>query len=117
MNDVQAQVAQMAADYQMAQRPSILEPHHDAVILLRAKEASYDAIADMLQDSGVTVSPHTVRRFCRRYSAEIKRRRQDMAIGKNTASPPSAPTSMPATTTETSSPSRPRPVRDLRGPV
>ncbi len=59
----------------VARHASILEPYKEGVLLLRAKDASYENIATTLNGNGLQVSAATIRKFCLRYGAEIKRLR------------------------------------------
>ena len=61
--------------HQVARHSSILEPYKDGVLLLRAKDASYENIAATLNGNEIKVSAATIRKFCLRYGAEIKRLR------------------------------------------
>ena len=51
----------------------MLDKHKDAILLLRARGASYPAITQIVQSYGVTVGDGTIARFCRQHEAEIKR--------------------------------------------
>jgi hypothetical protein len=51
----------------------VLEPLKEAILLLRAKYATYDTITETLNKNGVKVSEASVRRFCRTYYNDIKR--------------------------------------------
>src|SRR5450631_1385567 len=73
-----AEILNIAKQYQrVARHSSILEPFKDGVLLLRAKDASYENIATTLNGNGINVSAPTIRKFCLRYSAEIKRLRSE----------------------------------------
>jgi transcription termination factor Rho len=61
--------------HQVARHASILEPFKEGVLLLRAKDASYENIAATLNGNEIKVSAATIRKFCLRYGAEIKRLR------------------------------------------
>lgn len=68
------QILNLAQKYQPSSRhASLLEPYKEAVLLLRAKDASYESIATILNDNEVNVSAGTIRKFCLRHDAEIKR--------------------------------------------
>jgi hypothetical protein len=57
----------------------LLDKHKDAILLLRARGASYPAITQILQSYGVSIGDGTVARFCRQHETEIKRlRAKDM---------------------------------------
>jgi hypothetical protein len=117
MSDIQDKIAKAADAYNPSgKRASLLDPHRDSVIVLRAKGASFETIADILDENGVTVSIHTVRRLCRRNAAEIRRRRQEILSMKEDNPP--APTEPTAANPPAASPRPPgKPKRDLRGPV
>lgn len=71
-------ILNIAKQYQSVPRhPSILEPFKEGVLLLRAKDASYECIAATLNSNGFKVSAATIRKFCLRYPAEIKRLRNE----------------------------------------
>jgi transcription termination factor Rho len=71
-----AEILNIAKQYQQVVRhSSMLEPFKEGVLLLRAKDASYENIATRLNDNGLKVSAATIRKFCLRYGAEIKRLR------------------------------------------
>ena len=73
-----AEILNIAKQYQhVARHSSILEPFKDGVLLLRAKDASYENIATTLNGNGINVLAATIRKFCLRYGAEIKRLRND----------------------------------------
>jgi len=57
----------------------VLEPHKEAILLLRAKYASYEKIAELLNERGIKVSVATVRKFCRKYQEEAQRLRAEIA--------------------------------------
>jgi transcription termination factor Rho len=71
-----AEILNIAKQYhQVARHSSILEPYKDGVLLLRAKDASYENIAATLNGNEIKASAATIRKFCLRYGAEIKRLR------------------------------------------
>ena len=73
-----AEILNIAKQYQrVARHSSLLEPFKDGVLLLRAKDASFENIATTLNDNGINVSAATIRKFCLRYGAEIKRLRNE----------------------------------------
>ncbi len=73
----------------LAQQQSLLENFKAPVLLLRAKYASYERIADLLQEKKVRISVATVRTFCRKYDADMKRLRLELeGHGEPVADPP-----------------------------
>jgi len=53
----------------------LLERHHATVLMLRAKDATFSQIQDLLALHGVSVSESSITRFCRKHRAEIQRLR------------------------------------------
>jgi DNA-binding MurR/RpiR family transcriptional regulator len=51
----------------------LLERHRAAVLTLRAKDATFSQIQDLLSEHGVIVSESIITRFCRKHCAEIQR--------------------------------------------
>jgi DNA-binding MurR/RpiR family transcriptional regulator len=100
----------------------LLERHRAAVLTLRAREASYTQIQDLLKEHHVFVSEPAIARFCRKYRDELQRLRllleqeTDAAPASSPAAKPPAPISTvsitPNSTAHTS-----RKMRDLRGEV
>jgi transcription termination factor Rho len=73
-----SEILNIAKQYQhVARHSSILEPFKDGVLLLRAKDASYESIATTLNGNGINVSAATIRKFCLRHTSEIKRLRSE----------------------------------------
>jgi len=73
-----AELLQFAENYQHNPNQHIvLDPYQDAVLLLRAKYATYDTITETLRSKGVQVSEATVRNFCRRHHDEMKKLRAE----------------------------------------
>src|ERR1019366_10673481 len=73
-----ADILNIAKQYQhVARHSSLLEPFKDGVLLLRAKDASYENIATTLNGNGINVSAATIRKFCLRHTSEIKRLRSE----------------------------------------
>jgi hypothetical protein len=67
---------QLAESFDPGQgRRSVLHQYKRGVILLRAKHATYEKIAAMLEKVGVKTSLFSVSRFCRQHRAEIKKLR------------------------------------------
>jgi hypothetical protein len=63
-------------------RRSVLHQYKRGVILLRAKHATYEKIAAMLEKVGVKTSLFSVSRFCRQHRAEIKKLRVQLESRK-----------------------------------
>jgi DNA-binding MurR/RpiR family transcriptional regulator len=92
----------------------LLERHRATVLMLRAKDATFSQIQDLLAQHGVTVSESSITRFCRKHLAEIQRLRLQLEqeVDLPSGSPPlraTVPTDLPLTQS--------RKMRDLRGPV
>src|ERR1700761_7162307 len=89
-----------------------LERHRATVLTLRAKDATFSQIQDLLAQHDVAVSESSITRFCRKHRAEIQRLRlqleQEFDV-PSTSSPIMPPTAQPLTQS--------RKMRDLRGPV
>jgi hypothetical protein len=82
--ELQADLAKVAAGYNHSVlQQAVLENYRDSIILLRAKYASYEKIAELLNERGIKVSVATVRKFCRKYLDESQRLRAEIA--ENTA--------------------------------
>lgn len=98
-----------------------LESKRNAVLTLRAKDASYPQIQDLLKAHGIEVTESAVARFCRKYRGQIQRLR--LNLEQETVSLEALPATKPATffppVSPTSTPivSPSRKLRDLRGPV
>ena len=95
-----SEVFKFAQEYQHnPNQHVVLEPLKDAILLLRAKYATYDTITETLNKNGIKVSEASVRRFCRTYYNEVKRlqhevnrKRREAASGQeNSTRPSSAP--------------------------
>jgi transposase-like protein len=66
--ELQADLAKVAAEYNHSVlQQAVLENYKDSILLLRAKYASYEKIAELLTERGIKVSVATVRKFCRKY--------------------------------------------------
>ena len=89
-----------------------LERHRSTVLTLRAKDATFSQVQDLLAQHGVIVSESSITRFCRKHRAEIQRLRlqleQDFDV-PSTSTPVTPLTAQPLT--------QRRKMRDLRGPV
>ena len=90
----------------------LLERHRATVLMLRAKDATFSQIQDLLAQNGVIVSESSIRRFCRTHRAETQRLRLQLEqeFDLRSGSPPipaTAPTAL----------AQGRKIRDLRGPV
>jgi len=90
-----------------------LERHRSTVLTLRAKDATFSQIQDLLAQHGVIVSESSITRFCRKHRAETQRLRLqleqefDLPFGSPSIT---APAPVPP-------PTQGRKIRDLRGPV
>jgi DNA-binding MurR/RpiR family transcriptional regulator len=89
-----------------------LERHRSTVLTLRAQDATFSQVQDLLAQHGVIISESSITRFCRKHRAEIERLRlqleQDFDV-PSTSTPVTPATAQPLTQ------SRKR--RDFRGPV
>ncbi len=119
-NEVHAELKEFANSYQhSANQQSTLEPHKEAILLLRAKYASYEIITEELTKRGIKISVASVRKFCRRHNAAMRRLRHDIEAGTQAgavAKPsPTAPDAAPSLPLE---PARPplAPEIGKRGP-
>ena len=91
-----------------------LERHGATVLMLRAKDATFSQIQDLLAQHGVIVSESSITRFCRKHRAEIQRLRLQLEQQIDLPSPsPFNPVTASAALPLIQS----REVRDLRGPV
>ncbi len=80
--DINAALLETAREYQHSVTPqAVLEPYKYAILLLRAKYASYETITEILTAHGVQISDATVRKFCRRHHPEMKRLRATLDAG------------------------------------
>jgi DNA-binding MurR/RpiR family transcriptional regulator len=92
----------------------LLERHRSTVLMLRAKEATFSQIQDLLAQHSVFISESSITRFCRKHGAEVQRLRLqleqelDSALGWQPVTA-SAPLASPLI--------QGRKLRDLRGPV
>ena len=94
--ELQADLAKVAAEYNHSVlQQAVLENYKDSILLLRAKYASYEKIAELLTERDINVSVATVRKFCRKYQDEAQRLRTEIAADTSTepqkalaASPP-----------------------------
>ena len=91
----------------------LLERHGSTVIMLRAKDATFSQIQDLLTQHGVIVSESSLTRFCRKHRAETQRLRLQLEQESDLPSEsPPIPTMAPAPVL-----TQGRKIRDLRGPV
>jgi len=92
----------------------LLERHRAAVLTLRAKDAIYSQIQDLLSQHGVAVSESSITRFCRKHRAEIQRLRLQLEqeADLTSGSPATSATAHPAPPLI-----RGGKLRDLRGDV
>ena len=87
-----------------------LERYRTTVLTLRAKDATFSQIQDLLEEHGVAVSESSITRFCRKHCSETQRLRVQLEQESDLPSPPSfAPAMAPL--------AHCRKIRDLRGPV
>src|SRR5277367_5010647 len=90
----------------------ILERHRSTVLMLRAKDATFSKIQDLLAQHGVIVSESSITRFCRKHRAEIQRLRLQLEQEFDVPS-----TSTPVTPSTAQPLTQSRKMRDIRGPV
>ena len=94
--ELQADLAKVAAEYNHSVlQQAVLENYKDSILLLRAKYASYEKIAELFIERGIKVSVATVRKFCRKYHEETQNLRAE--IERDTVTEEQSPP--PATTT------------------
>jgi DNA-binding MurR/RpiR family transcriptional regulator len=91
-----------------------LERHRATVLILRAKDATFSQIQDLLAKHGVIVSESSITRFCRKHRAETQRLRVQL---EQEFDMPSGSPSTAATAPSASPMTQGRKIRDLRGPV
>jgi hypothetical protein len=79
-------VAKAAQDFvrECRAREHPLSPFADSIVALCEKHASYRTIADILRAAGVTVSHHSVARFCRGHLAAKPRKKSAPRKGAET---------------------------------
>jgi DNA-binding MurR/RpiR family transcriptional regulator len=92
----------------------LLERHRATVLMLRAKDATFSQIQELLAQHSVIVSESSITRFCRKHRAEIQRLRLQLEQEADSLSV-SPVTS--ATTNPVPSLIQGRKLRDLRGDV
>jgi transposase-like protein len=86
--ELQADLAKVAAEYNHSVlQQAVLENYKDSILLLRAKFASYEKIAELLNERGIKVSVATVRKFCRKYLDEAQRLRTEIADERRGVAP------------------------------
>jgi DNA-binding MurR/RpiR family transcriptional regulator len=90
----------------------LLERHRRAVLTLRAKEATFSQIQDLLSEHGVKISESSITRFCRKHLAEVQRLR--FQFEQEVDLPSESPS---ITATVSTALTQGRKIRDLRGPV
>ena len=116
--ELQADLAKVAAEYNHSVlQQAVLENYKDSILLLRAKYASYEKIAELLHERNIKVSVATVRKFCRKYHEEAQRLRTEIETDTVSEQQPALPLTAPANETRpplTSDPGKrgPRPARD-----
>jgi DNA-binding MurR/RpiR family transcriptional regulator len=91
-----------------------LELHRATVLMLRAKDATFSQIQDLLAHHDVTISESSITRFCRKHRAEIQRLRLQL---EQEADLPSIPPAAFATVHAARPLIQGRKLRDLRGDV
>ena len=87
----QADLARVAADYKHSvSQNAVLQNYKDSILLLRAKSASYEKIAELLTQRDIKVSAATIRKFCRKYQDEANKIRAQIEddIEPTAATPP-----------------------------
>ena len=90
--EIQADLAKVATEYNHSVlQQAVLENYRDSILLLRAKYASYEKIAELLNERWIKVSVATVRKFCRKYLDEVQRLRAEIAEDAAKASQESLP--------------------------
>ena len=78
--ELQADLAKVAAEYNHSgAQQAFLEHYKDSILLLRAKHASYEKIAELFIERGIKVSVATVRKFCRKYHDEAENLQAELA--------------------------------------
>jgi len=81
--DAEKALLQLAESFDPGQaRRSVLHQYKRGVLLLRAKHATYEKIAAMLEKVGLKTSLFSVSRFCRQHRAEIKKLRVQLESRK-----------------------------------
>ncbi len=88
----------------------VLERHRSTVLTLRAKDATFSQIQDLLAQHGVQISESSITRFCRKHCADVQRMR--LQLDQEIDSP-----SIPVTASPAPLPIPSRKLRDLRGDV
>jgi hypothetical protein len=78
-------------------RRSVLHSYQKGIILLRAKNATYNTIVEFLEKIGVKSSVFSVAHFCRKYRSEINKVRKELKKGKAVEEPQKVVSSNPRT--------------------
>ncbi len=73
--DIKGDLLRVAADYNHSILQQVLENYKEPLLLLRAKNASYETIVKLVAQRGIKVSVSTVRKFCITNDAETRRLR------------------------------------------
>jgi len=95
----------------------LLERNRSAVLLLRAREATFSQIHDLFVQHGVVVSESSITRFCRKHRAELQQLRLKLEQETDLESgPPVIALSLSPASPSTSL-IKGRKIRDLRGEV
>jgi hypothetical protein len=96
--ELQADLARVAAEYNHSVlQQAVLENYKDSILLLRAKYASYEKIAELLHERDIRVSVATVRKFCRKYQEEAIRLRIEIESNAITEQKPTPQPPIPTT--------------------
>lgn len=89
-------IQELVREFKPKRRPRrLLEVHHQELIELRSKGASYEAMQKLLAEGGLLVPKDAIMRFCRKYQAEIER---EEAKAINQAEPTAITQTRPVTT-------------------
>ncbi len=98
--ELQADLAKVATEYNHSVlQQAVLENYRDSILLLRAKYASYEKIAELLNERNIKVSVATVRKFCRKYQEEAQRLRAEIEADTAAERHPVPPLTVPANET------------------
>jgi len=92
----------------------LLELHRSTVLTLRAKDAAFSQIQELLARHGAILSESSITRFCRKHLAEIQRLRLQL---EQEVDLPSGSQPVRGTAATIQPLTQDRKIRDLRGPV
>ena len=98
----------------LAKAGLLLERYRSTVLTLRAKDATFSQIQDLLARHDVIISESSITRFCRKHRAEIQRLRLQL---EQEVDLPSGSRPVRATAATLPPLTQDRKMRDLRGPV